>query len=78
MDCWNIHRHRNKKLRENLRCGLEAVVLFCQTNQKNKNLLFAKESIKNPQSLKYYSSIDTSATCCACINRGLTLSTHLF
>lgn len=27
---------------------------------KDKNLLFAKESIENPQSLKYYSSPDTT------------------
>ena len=30
-------------------------------------MLFVKESIETPQSLKYYCSPDTSTTCCACI-----------
>ncbi len=44
------------------------ICVFTSTHlNKDRNLLFVKESIGNPQSLKYYCSPDTSTTCCACI-----------
>ncbi|MFH1156642.1 MAG: hypothetical protein V1793_22795 [Pseudomonadota bacterium] len=46
---------------------LRGANLHASFSNRDRDLLFAKESIENPQILKYYGSPDTSTTCCACI-----------